>query len=399
MIQKYLEEIRDKYGFFSSFFVSDISLNYYHFNGILKKISTDDDHDVWYYQFKDKQKDHDLVVDTNEAEQNHLTIFINHRLIGYEGQFWGVVGVGLDFNRVATLLEEYRKKYNRNIYMVDPAGMIMVHKDKSKINTLSIHQVPGLKKVAPKILNTYDKPAFFEYDKENQHILLTTRFVRELGWFLMVEQDETQALSPIKAALYQNLGFSIATTLLTIAFVFLVINFFQKRLEAMAITDPLTRAFNRNEFEQRFKYMTEMNRRTRENICIVLFDLDHLKAVNDTLGHLMGDQVIKKVAQIASKTIRDQDMLVRWGGDEFVLLIKNNLEISCRVAERLRQAVESHDFYASVNAKKLPEKVTISCGIAKYQTGQSLDDILHRADRAMYRGKEKNRNVVVVDKD
>ena len=77
LIQKYLLEIKEKYQFFSSFFVSEKSQTYYHFKGALKKISPQDSHDVWYYKFKDLQVDYDLNVDTNEAELNHLTIFIN----------------------------------------------------------------------------------------------------------------------------------------------------------------------------------------------------------------------------------------------------------------------------------------------------------------------------------
>jgi hypothetical protein len=89
-IIRYLTEIQEKYGFFSSFFVSDITKNYYHFKGILKQIHPDDDHDIWYYRFKEKNIQYDLDVDTNEAEQNHLTIFINHRLTSDEGSFMGV---------------------------------------------------------------------------------------------------------------------------------------------------------------------------------------------------------------------------------------------------------------------------------------------------------------------
>ncbi len=398
LIQKYLMEIRDKYDFFSSFFISDITLNYYHFKGILKRISPEDDHDTWYYDFKKKNKDYDLDVDTNEADQNHLTIFINHRLTGYDGSFLGVVGVGLDFKRVASLLSEYKGKYRKKVYMVAPDGLIMVHTDPSKIETRSVYQEEGLSTVASRLLTQVDHPGLFEYDKGGHHILVTSLYIEELGWFLMVEQDETLAMTSIKTALYRNLIFSAAVTLATLVVVFWIINFFQKRLETMAVTDPLTRAYNRNEFESRFKYKTEMNRRTPGNMCLVLFDSDHFKSVNDTLGHLAGDRIIQSVARIAGQTIRDQDMLVRWGGDEFILLLQTSLDTASQVAERLRLAVAGHDFFDPADAGTSLPQVTVTCGIAQYKEKDSLDDLILRADKALYRGKEKGRNRVVAEK-
>ncbi len=394
-IQKYLGEIKEQYGFSSVFFVSETSGYYYHFDGILKRISSQDSHDVWYFDFKKKGVDYDLDVDTNEAAQNLLTVFINHRLTDYDGQFLGVVGVGLDFNRVATLLNEYEGKYERNVYMVDLNGLIQVHTEKTKIETQSIYQIPGLLDLAPKILSNLDSPVFFEYDNENRHILLTSRYVSELGWFLMVEQDETMAMNAIKSTFYKNIYFSILITLFTLIFATLAINFFQKKLEVMATVDPLTRAFNRNEFEQRFRYMTQMNRRHTNPMCIVLFDIDHLKTINDTQGHLMGDRVIKDIARLAAQTIRTQDILVRWGGDEFILLIQNNLEITRQVAERLREAVASHEFKTKVPAEDTLTSVSISCGVAEYQAGQTLDAFLLWADKALYQAKAKGKNRVV----
>ncbi|MDA3791182.1 MAG: sensor domain-containing diguanylate cyclase [Desulfobacula sp.] len=396
LIQKYLLEIKDKYNFFSSFFVSEISHTYYHFKGALKNISPEDSHDTWYYNFKDKQLDYELNVDTNEAEQNHLTIFINHRLLGYDNQFLGVVGVGLDFDSVATLLNHYKQKYNRDVYMVSPDGLIQVHTDKSKISTLSIFDVPGLGSIANSILDSQNTPSFFEYDSGNKHILLTSRFVHELGWYLIVEQDETLALESIKNTLFQNLLIGLIITLVTIAFAILVINYFQKELETLAKTDNLTKAYNRNEFEQRFKYMTDLNRRKSMDMCIILFDIDYLKEINDTFGHLFGDEVIKKVAKIAANTIRQNDLLVRWGGDEFVLLIFSNIEQTRQVAQRLRLAVKTNNFYnkKEIHPAEKKQNITLSCGIARFREKDTLDMLTLRADKALYKAKAKGRNCI-----
>jgi diguanylate cyclase (GGDEF)-like protein len=398
LIQKYLLEIKDKYHFFSSFFVSDISQTYYHFKGALKKISPENSHDDWYYNFKNLQVDYDLNVDTNEAALNHLTIFINHRLVGYDNQLLGVVGVGLDFDRVATLMDYYKKKYNRDVYMVSPDGMIQVHTDKSKIATQSIYDVTGLSAIAKKILDSKDTPSFFEYDSKTTHILLTSRFIHELDWYLLVEQDESLALKSIKNTFIQNFFISLVITFATIVFAILVINFFQRQLETMANTDKLTRAYNRNEFERRFKYMTNLNRREPVEMCIILFDMDHLKQVNDTHGHLFGDTVIKEVAQIAARTIREKDLLVRWGGDEFVLLIFSNMEQTRQIAQRLRLAIQAHDFYGPPSPAMIKTpSITISSGIAGYRQKETLKDWIFRADTALYKAKAKGKNCIEED--
>lgn len=393
-IIRYLTEIQEKYGFFSSFFVSEMTHNYYHFKGILKQIHPDDDHDVWYYRFKEKNVEYDLDVDTNEAEQNHLTIFINHRLTADDGRFLGVVGVGLDFDRVASLLDDYKARYDRHIYMVSPDGIIQVHTDQSKILTTSIFDLPGLGTIADKIMAARTQPAFFEYDSHNSHILLTSRFVEELDWYLLVEQDETLALKSIQTTFMHNFFIGLGITLITILFAILVINHFQHQLEVMATTDKMTNAYNRREFERRFHFHTDGNRRKIMNLSVILFDIDRLKEINDTLGHLAGDQVIIDIAGIAAATIRDHDMLVRWGGDEFVILTPGDTQQALAIASRLRKAVLEHDFTAEEPRDDI-NQVTISCGVAGYLNTDTLDTLMARADKALYQAKSDGRNRVV----
>lgn len=398
-IRRYLLEIRDRYGFFSSFFVSEGTKNYYHFKGILKRIGPEDDHDVWYYDFKAKNVLYDLDVDTNEAEQNHLTVFINHRLESYDGRFLGVVGVGLDFGMVARLLEEYREKYNRNIYMVDPKGTIQVHRDMGKIEKASILTEPGISRVAPSILAARNEPALFEYDIDGSHILLTSRYIKELDWFLLVEQDETLALASNRTTFRHNFFISLAITFVTIVLAILVINYFQRQLEIMATTDKLTKAYNRREFERRFNYFTAAGPARSPELSIILFDIDHLKRLNDQLGHLAGDRVIRGIARIALDTVRGNDMLVRWGGDEFVILTFNPMAQTRRIATRLRSAVCSHAFFDGSSGAAAPPGVSISCGIAQYRDTDTLDTLLARADRALYRAKENGRDCIMADTD
>ncbi|MCG8617234.1 MAG: sensor domain-containing diguanylate cyclase [Desulfobacterales bacterium] len=394
LILKYLREIQERYGFFSSFFVSDKTGYYYHFEGILKQIRPEDDHDVWYYRFKSLNTEYDLDVDTNEAAKNHLTIFINHRLTGYGDQFLGAVGVGLDFDRIADLLDLYREKYGRNIYMSDANGIIQIHEDKKHVDTTTLSEIPGLSGIADRILAAKTAPAFFEYDNGTANILLTSRYIKELGWYLLVEQDETLALKSIQGTFVQNFLLSLLITSATIVFAVLVINYFQKQLEVMATTDKLTKAYNRREFEHRFHFHTRNKTWKTAAMSLILFDIDHLKTVNDTHGHLFGDRVIQTIAAIAADTIREGDMLVRWGGDEFVMLIFSDTAQAERIAGRLTEAVFSHDFTDGKPVDTRPTPVSISCGITGYREKDTLEMLIHRADEALYEAKECGRNCI-----
>jgi len=165
-------------------------MRYYHFNGVFKRISRKDPHDKWYYAFVDSGQEHDLDVDTNEAAANALTIFINFRVQDFEGQLLGVTGVGMRMDQVARLLTQTQQKYNRLIYLVDPRGAVQAHSDKSLVGAGSITNMPGVSAIADRILAARGAPAIFEYDVNDTHALLTVRYIPELDWFLLVEQDE-----------------------------------------------------------------------------------------------------------------------------------------------------------------------------------------------------------------
>lgn len=390
-VKKYLTEIKNKYGFFTAFFVSNLTDNYYHFDGVLKKISRQDDHDVWYYRFIESEAEYDLDVDTNEAADNTLTIFINFRVTDYEGRLLGVTGVGLKMDLVAELLEKYQSKYNRRIFMVDPAGVIQVHQDKTLIEKKSLRELDGIKRIAEKILNHKYEPTNFDYELNGSHILLTARFIHEIGWFLLVEQDENSALIPIRDNLLRSITAGLLVTFFVIAVVVITVNHFQKKLELMATTDELTGLANRREFETFFENTMNRYARTRDPFSIIMLDLDDFKLVNDDYGHIEGDRVLKSIANIARLNIRSADILARWGGDEFIVLTLSDLDQAIQVAERIRKAVVQ----ANAGLETWKPRITISCGIAQFCEGDTLDDLVKKADSAMYESKKAGKNKVV----
>ncbi len=157
--------------------------------------------------------------------------------------------------------------------------------------------------------------------------------------------------------------------------------------------DTLTQLASRGYLLDVLDSAIEMASNEETNLSIAMADLDHFKRVNDTLGHLVGDRVLKEVAQRLSKSVREQDLIGRYGGEEFLLIFpETSLDVAQQVAERIRIHVASTPIH-------IPEHtvpITISIGLTHYAAGDSLESLLHRADQAMYAAKEAGRNCVTV---
>lgn len=158
--------------------------------------------------------------------------------------------------------------------------------------------------------------------------------------------------------------------------------------EKNAITDKLTNVFNRMAIEPILKIETERAKRSGKPISLIIFDIDFFKKINDRYGHNAGDYVLKKISEIIKNNIRKADYIVRWGGEEFLLLLpETDIDGAKKLAEKLRAVVENFSFKDIGN-------VTISLGVTQMKTGENLDQAIKRADEALYMAKNKGRNRV-----
>jgi len=172
-----------------------------------------------------------------------------------------------------------------------------------------------------------------------------------------------------------------------------------QRAEAEArrasMTDSLTGLHNRRFLHQRLEEEMARSRRHASPLACVMIDLDHFKSINDAHGHAAGDAVLRDTATILRRHIRKSDIAVRYGGEEFmIVLFSNNLDGARLVAERIRSDVEAYGF----SQNGVPLRVTISVGISNYpdETIASADELMRRADAALYHAKEAGRNMVCV---
>ena len=171
----------------------------------------------------------------------------------------------------------------------------------------------------------------------------------------------------------------------------------QSELEWLAGTDPLTGAANRRRFMEEAEAVFGHARRSGEHFGVVLFDVDHFKAINDTYGHSYGDEVLRRLAETSRSALREGDVLARIGGEEFALLLpRTRPERLPALAERLRGGVAALDVEPR-GAGVAGPRCSVSVGVTSYRTDdESFDVTLRRADDAMYEAKRAGRDRVVV---
>ncbi len=163
-------------------------------------------------------------------------------------------------------------------------------------------------------------------------------------------------------------------------------------LERLAATDHLTGAWNRAHFERAIEAELARSSAGRQPVSLVLLDIDRFKRINDTFGHAAGDAVLRELVAVARSRLRASDLLFRWGGEEFAVLVSSaGYRGAGRVAENLREALAGHDFPGV-------GRVTVSAGVAEHDGDESTQDWFARLDAALYAAKESGRDRVVVDR-
>lgn len=386
-VVKYLQQIKTKYEVFTSFFVSDKTLRYYYYDGILKTISKDEPRDVWYFRVREMKNDYEINVDIDMANNDNLAIFINFKVFDYNHNFIGAAGVGLKVDSVKKLIERYQERYDSTILFVNSAGDIKLSSSSFDANIKNINDINEMQ---PVIENVFSKKIEeLTYSYKGKSYLLNSRYIPEFDWYLLVQQSDEHEKSVLLRTLFINILICLIITIIVIGIMYFVLSRYQKRLEDMALNDDLTQTFNRKAFSFMIDNAIKDFKRTQTPFSIILFDIDAFKQINDGFGHLVGDSVLQQLSRVIKSVIRDNDTAFRWGGDEFVVILKScTLENACLIAEKIRTAIQS---------THLPEigemdHTTISIGVAQYQPGETETGVIKRADELLYKAKTTGKN-------
>jgi len=165
------------------------------------------------------------------------------------------------------------------------------------------------------------------------------------------------------------------------------VNYFQQlQLEALAKTDVLTNSPNRAACDKTLNHMCE----SHSDFSLIIFDIDDFKRINDTYGHIAGDEVIIRIIDTVKGVIREDDIVARWGGEEFIIILpRTTLITATEIANRIKE------FIATIEHDRIKERVTASFGVTEFKQGDDMKSIINRADQLLYLAKEYGKNRVV----
>lgn len=391
---RYLNEVMASQGTWTSFFVSDRTLTYYQAKGVLKQVKPDAWRDAWYFRLRASPEPYQSNVDLDMANHDSLTVFINHRVLDYQQRFIGAVGVGLSVASVVKLIDDYERRFQRSILFTDAQGKVVLTGSEGGLHGLRAGQQLADSAEWQELLARMPTPTAgsHEYtDSDGHSHFLNVRQLPELDWYLLVDKRESDALDRIRQSLYLNLAICAMITLVVLSLLNAMVKRHQDNAAALATLDSLTGLPNRRSFDLLAAQALTEAQRDNAPLVALLIDLDHFKVLNDTHGHLAGDEVLRQFANVLQSSLRQSDILCRWGGEEFIVLLREaEGRQAIEVAEKIRRRTEQLIFsYADK-----PLRLTVSIGLSGLQPDDTLHSLLTRADHALYRAKQGGRNRV-----
>lgn len=388
-LYEYLKAYQEEYHYTTVFCISAQTNNYYYQDGLNKKVSKDDEHDIWYYNFLKSGHEYDLQVDTNESNSNNITIFVNFRVEGEDGKLLGVIGVGLQVSSIEEAIHAYEDNYDLSVYLINVSGAknsftgdtdIFVKKDDLAKRT-------GIKENI--VMNHSDKPKLQWFTSGDERKCIITKYDDTLGWYLVLEKDTNSIRSLFQKGIKGNIVFMLISLVMCIMVTTIVFHNYNRRMIRIENIDDLTGLPNRKLF---FKnYFTFLKKQQKGKTTMFMFDIDYFKDINDTYGHIFGNAVLAMVGEELQRAINEYGIAARWGGDEFIGILAVEPEEAEKIVRQFMDNLKSE-------SKDGCYPVTISVGIAEINAKLSSEQMVKKVDGALYCSKERGRNQITVCK-
>jgi len=314
-IRKYLEEIRIRYGTVTSFFVSERTRTYYHAKGILKSVRPDDPNDKWFFRVRKMEPELEINVDLDKANLDTPTIFVNHKVFDYEGNFIGVTGIGLELGSMQRLIDHYHQKYRRNVYFTNEIGDVVLASQNEDQSQKKFRDIVGLHHEFSQIRTI--KAKSLEYERNGESFLLASRYIPELDWVLLVEQSTSESIRVLKRTLFINLLLSLIVTAVVMIATFFVINLYQKRLEKMTEEEKFINTQLSQLNTQKDKMLSIIGHDLRSPFNAIIGYADLLTKNAGTLKHAQVVEYAENVAQCGRNANTLLDSLLGWAQSQW----------------------------------------------------------------------------------
>jgi diguanylate cyclase (GGDEF)-like protein len=359
---------------------------------VLKTVSASDPGDRWYYRLRNVAVPFEVSIDRDTADPSRVTAFSNFRVEDRDGRLIGAIGLGVDVRDLSRELSDYQQRYGAQVLLVARDGRVLLPSDgpSAAQAPASLQAVPGLAPYAARLLR--EPQVSLQIGQGQGQLFVNSRQIPELGGVLVVLQRNDPGQDALLPILWRHLLIALVVSAVVLLLANATVGSYQRRLQLQANTDKLTGLLNRTAFDPLFAELVQEASRRQQPLALLLLDIDFFKAVNDTHGHALGDQVIQHVAGRLQRAIRSCDRMFRWGGEEFLILMPGCGAAQALVrGEALRQALRSEPFPLPA----LPAAPTISCGVTSYRPGETDQELLLRADLALYQAKHEGRDRVV----
>jgi diguanylate cyclase (GGDEF)-like protein len=383
----YLKTYQQKYDYTTVFCISAQTGNYYYQDGLNKTLSRDDEHDVWYYNFTESGHEYDLEVDTNQANGNKITVFVNFRIVSDDGMLLGVIGVGLQVDLLEDTIRSYENDYDLSVYIVNVGGAKNSFTGSTDIfvSGEALAARTGIKDRI--VMDASAEPKIQWYTSGDARKCLITKYDETLGWYLVLEKDTNSISSTFQESIKSNVAFMLLSLVVCILVTTTVSVIYNRRLLTIENTDELTGLGNRKLFYKLYPGFVRKRREERKSL--FMFDIDHFKDINDTYGHLFGNAILSMVGQKLRDTIGERGLAARWGGDEFLGALAAPPEEAERILNRFMEALKNEEKAGGC-------RVTVSIGVAEVTGKLTTEQLIQKADEALYRSKEDGRNKITV---
>ncbi|MGN0338282.1 MAG: diguanylate cyclase domain-containing protein [Lachnospiraceae bacterium] len=377
VVASYLDSIRTGFGYQMVYAVCDASKAYYSYNGISKFVDPEnDEHDIWYRTFLEEGKHYDLEVDTDEANHWELSVFVNTEITDENGNFLGVCGIGVEMKNLQRFLKQYEEKYNVKIDLIDKTGLIQVDSEAARIERDYLD--------SSYLQNVNADEFYYEEGAESSRM---TKYMEDLDWYLVVEDCNPDKINVFELVTTSIVIFIIGLMMMGIVFAVIFIRERKASREIaekrrISITDDMTGLFNRRAYEEDCAKILEKG--IVSEVTLIMMDVNSLKSVNDTYGHMAGDELIIGAAKCILTSMGEYGKVYRIGGDEFVALLK------C-TAEQLDDMLHTFDHLTEKWKGNGKYRLSISKGIVvcKDHGNLTFDEMKELADRLMYEDKDE----------
>jgi diguanylate cyclase (GGDEF)-like protein len=357
---------------------------------------------AWFAQSIEGRPASELMLDPITTERSYLT---SHPIRGKDGAIAGVAVLETSLEPLATTLS----RFDQVFFIVDRSGVVQMTNrpdelqrtlwPRADVAPMQLAERLGAPKRPPLLGREIFGGEWINFDGRRSYVLRQP--IDDNSWSLIL-------VIPVRGIFASRLLGIIVTLQLAIAALFY---FFGRDrgareraertrreelqhqtldLARQAATDALTGLANRLKFNQRLEEELARSQRSGRPFSLIFYDIDHFKEINDVYGHPMGDQVLVRLSQTVAANVRQTDLLARWGGEEFVvLLVDTDAVAACEIAEKLRLLV-AHTIFDQVGT------VTSSFGVAQYCPDDTAETLLARTDNAVYRAKLNGRNRVAL---